>query len=1329
MSKNSKALFKCLSFVALFVAILVLTSCQNQVTLNEIKIESEPKTEYFVGEEFVVENLEVTGYYSDGTTKKVVEYEVDSSKVNHTVAGTYEVVVSYHSKSTSYNVQYTSDPVTSIKLEGQKVKFAVGEEFTTGELVVTIARAIRGEQVVSNYEIDSTGVNKEEAGTYEVVVSYEGVQATYEVVYELIVEGLKFELNEEKTGYIVSEIEGYEYPVHLVIPSEYKGLPVVEIGSMVSVEANYIKVPSTVTIVQESAFMGNQSIAIVDFTGCSVEIKAGAFYGSGVYAVELGNATKIGEEAFKDSLLKIINIPESVVEIGDNAFNTQTLNDVSFTGTTFPNLGQNVFGEKLSQEDYLYIYAQSAAWETIFASISEEAEDVEYEKAEIVKSYFGITYGAYLEMTSEQKEYVGLYTEDAIVYQIGGDYAVVVIEDYATIVPQYSYKGLSFVDEELGEEQNVFAFNKETKTVKKLAANEKGEYISGTILYEYKGSEVVYFVSEEVTEVIAGAGSSTYGEFVDTRFIVFGDNVTTIGASAFSFGQLFGVTFGKNVSSIGEAAFFQQEYLQEIIFLSEKAPEIGTGAFCYFGEIGLVPTAYMNGLAGYADCKIYIPRDTSTWFGDGYVSAYVEAFNNSLVGLEEIIVKDQNNVPVKYSSTEVKTQVNDDLYKFGNVFEFEYGRIYLRSVKNGYAYVELNEGVYDEVGSYAGMAYAYISDIIGYTGNESPKKIEIQFKTKEDEYSRKFTVYGKFSLSEKTFTLRGEEAGTYGEYPNEIVELDGFGNITYYNVEKGQYKGTYEISEGVGVVNGISVLTSFVYDSQTKTISFEEHNLPTIGQEAGVYFDQAFAAKIELDGTPQEVNDVKYNGTLKLTYNGEEYSSLYVIDGRKLLFKLGEVSKEWEYSKESTYVVKGYFDSNYNTYLEFKVVSSTGAKTYTNGEDTLVLDGFFNATINGVNYIYVAIEGTDVVVLHNEEAAIFVTLSGETYTVNTDPEAGVYYMDSSTNYRLYLAGNGALLYFNGDNAFGKYIYDEETGELQITHWNGAVNNVSEKGSLKEGFGYIVYDYWGATYSVISSQPIEKAYGNLITYVINEDETVSSSSSSYNVVLSGNNLTISKYGTAHQIIRLEEVVDGMTINVTVTAFEPVGLALKVTISHDETGKLVVSIVGPYESEIIESNGVQYMLNWVDEEHNYAGFYKIESYPTIVAGKVAWNEERTSFELGTGINISSGEYNAIVIRNYGSENVEASVETSSPMWYDSSTGPEYKYYKINIYSDSKLWVGNGNIAGASPEICDYTTTEVDGVTYYHFFSTATNMYVTFKLVKGGSVYFAVTEEVPA
>lgn len=72
----------------------------------------------------------------------------------------------------------------SISVSGAKTDFYVGDDFDTTGLVVTAHYDDSSESVITDgYTVDSSAVNKDAAGTYNIVVSYEGKSDNYDVTY------------------------------------------------------------------------------------------------------------------------------------------------------------------------------------------------------------------------------------------------------------------------------------------------------------------------------------------------------------------------------------------------------------------------------------------------------------------------------------------------------------------------------------------------------------------------------------------------------------------------------------------------------------------------------------------------------------------------------------------------------------------------------------------------------------------------------------------------------------------------------------------------------------------------------------------------------------------------------------------------------------------------------------------------------------------------------------------------------------------------------------------------------------------------------------------
>ena len=207
--------------------------------------------------------------------------------------------------------------------------------------------------------------------------------------------GLTYELNEEKTGYIVTGL-GSATDTTLTIGGLYNGLPVVAIGdsafcnreSITSVvmsnniisighDAFYgcsnltnIIIGDGVTKIGEDAFWGCSKLADVTigkcveaidgyaFTGCYgltnivipdsvISIGAAAFwYCNNLTSVTIGNSvTSIGGAAFQDcSSLKSIVIPDSVTSIGDGAFENCSSLESAIIGNGVTKITYEMFG-------------------------------------------------------------------------------------------------------------------------------------------------------------------------------------------------------------------------------------------------------------------------------------------------------------------------------------------------------------------------------------------------------------------------------------------------------------------------------------------------------------------------------------------------------------------------------------------------------------------------------------------------------------------------------------------------------------------------------------------------------------------------------------------------------------------------------------------------------------------------------------------------------------------------------------------------------------------------------------------------------------------------
>lgn len=118
-------------------------------------------------------------------------------------------------------------------------------------------------------------------------------------------ENLVYERNDN--GFTVVGANGQDE--RITIPAEHDGLPVTEIGesafaySKHTSDITYVSIPDSVTVIGLNAFHNRSELVTVDLSGTS-------------------KLTTIGRNAFSgNGSLKTIYIPQSVIEIGDAAFN------------------------------------------------------------------------------------------------------------------------------------------------------------------------------------------------------------------------------------------------------------------------------------------------------------------------------------------------------------------------------------------------------------------------------------------------------------------------------------------------------------------------------------------------------------------------------------------------------------------------------------------------------------------------------------------------------------------------------------------------------------------------------------------------------------------------------------------------------------------------------------------------------------------------------------------------------------------------------------------------------------------------------------------------
>lgn len=133
-------------------------------------------TKYAIDDEFDSSDITVTAILSDGTNINIEDFIVDSSAINMSTAGEYELVVTY-----TYNSQtitdsimiFVGDVLMNISATKVKTEYLFEEVFNTDDITV-IAHYGSGTiaYVTDSCTIDTSSVNTSELGSHTVTISY-----------------------------------------------------------------------------------------------------------------------------------------------------------------------------------------------------------------------------------------------------------------------------------------------------------------------------------------------------------------------------------------------------------------------------------------------------------------------------------------------------------------------------------------------------------------------------------------------------------------------------------------------------------------------------------------------------------------------------------------------------------------------------------------------------------------------------------------------------------------------------------------------------------------------------------------------------------------------------------------------------------------------------------------------------------------------------------------------------------------------------------------------------------------------------------------------------
>ena len=159
-------------------------------------------------------------------------------------------------------------------------------------------------------------------------------------IHRSVLNDLTFKLSSDGTGYIISSYL-YADEENIIIPDEYKGMPIVGIDSAAFYnhsEIKSIKLPAYTKTIGKNAFNGCSGIENINIPDYVVEIGDSAFSDCvGLKSVSLPvGLEKIGKEAFRGCyMITDLNIPFTVSSISTGAFrNCYLLKNVKISKNT-----------------------------------------------------------------------------------------------------------------------------------------------------------------------------------------------------------------------------------------------------------------------------------------------------------------------------------------------------------------------------------------------------------------------------------------------------------------------------------------------------------------------------------------------------------------------------------------------------------------------------------------------------------------------------------------------------------------------------------------------------------------------------------------------------------------------------------------------------------------------------------------------------------------------------------------------------------------------------------------------------------------------------------
>lgn len=204
----------------------------------------------------------------------------------------------------------------------------------------------------------------------------------------------EFELNEDGNGYIITDFLDYKYDeLELTIPSNYKGLPVLEIkdNSFKGLDIEKLTLPNNLEVIGTAAFFGCDSLKEIEFPSSLWEIDTYAFEECDALidlAIPAGTCIEFGAFQNCDSLKTVTLGGEEIImfaHIAKYAFHECTSLETVHIGEGYTSIGENAF----SYCDNLKIVEIPSTMATIGSCAFEHCESLEIMRYNASEAKFG----------------------------------------------------------------------------------------------------------------------------------------------------------------------------------------------------------------------------------------------------------------------------------------------------------------------------------------------------------------------------------------------------------------------------------------------------------------------------------------------------------------------------------------------------------------------------------------------------------------------------------------------------------------------------------------------------------------------------------------------------------------------------------------------------------------------------------------------------------------------------------------------------------------------------------------------------------------------------